>query len=95
MGCFRSARTIFLFDHLERSEGVFTENEISAATKLFQLSSSFATQGFRVESAEINERESRFVSRDLSRETNFKSIAHYSQFLATIWPFYQTESCCN
>jgi hypothetical protein len=82
---------MFLFDHFDEAKACFPKIEVNAASKLFQLSLSFATQGFRVESAEINERETRFVLSDISRETDFKRIAHCSQFLASIWLFYRTD----
>jgi len=91
MSCLRSARTMFLFDHFDEAKACFPKIEVNAATKLFQLSSSFATQGFRLESVEINETETRFALRDISRQTDFKRIAHCSQFLVSIWLFYKTD----
>jgi len=91
LAALRGGRTIFLFDHFHEAKASLPKIEISAASKIFQLSSSFATQGFRIDSFDLTATEARFVLRDLSDSRDFKRIAHCSQFLASIWLFYRTD----
>jgi hypothetical protein len=91
MAVLRAARTIFLFDHFEEAKAHLPKVEIDASSKLFQLSCAFATQGFRVERVDVNDRDVSFALRDMASNGEPKRTAHCSQFFVSVWLYYRTD----
>ena len=91
LSVFKSARTLFIFDHFDELKNVMLAGELGEASVLLQVSSALATQGFEVSDTTITVEEAIFVLRDMQPGCNHGRIAHCSQFLVTIWRHYRRK----
>ena len=81
----RGARTMFLFDNLDKAQVFFGPTRIRDDVLIFQLHSSLATQGFVLVDITRSEGETRAVVKDITDEDQRSRLAHCSQFVLPIY----------
>lgn len=70
---------------------MLTNSESPESSRVFMFSAAIATQGFKLENAEIAPDSAIFTIRDLSANPDNGRIAHCSQFLAVARSYFEKD----